>query len=159
MKGEEDPMFKRQLTTGVVKAHPRATAFSRSSSLETVSGLSFRRQDVETSRATVYSWRTAKNDCTRTLPVALPPVVEKVFSDRKKVSDENKLVWIPETEVERRVYAALILAGKPVTNGELAALMEVSKSQASKDVAALSGHVQKRRIGREVRISLPHPIN
>ena len=84
---------------------------------------------------------------------------KKVFSDRKKVSDENKLVWIPETEVERRVYAALILAGKPATNGELAALMKVSKSQASKDVAALSGHVQKRRIGREVRISLPHPIN
>ena len=88
-----------------------------------------------------------------------PMWLKKAFSDRKKVSDENKLVWIPETEVERRLYAALILAGKPVTNGELAALMKVSKSQASKDVAALSGHVQKRRIGREVRISLPHPIN
>ena len=88
-----------------------------------------------------------------------PVWLKKVLSDRKTESDESKLGWIPETEVERRVYAALILAGKPVTNGELAALMRVSKSQASKDVAALSGHVQKLRIGREVRISLPHLLN
>ena len=72
----------------------------------------------------------------------------------KESLDKNDLVWIPKTDIERRVYAALTLAGKPVTNGELAALMRCSKSQASKDVAALRGKVQKLRIGREVRISL-----
>ena len=86
-------------------------------------------------------------------------MVEKSVLRKKKVRDEDKLVWIPETEVERRVYAALILANRPVTNGELAALMKCSKSQASKDVAALQGRVQKLRIGREVRISLPHRLN
>ena len=72
--------------------------------------------------------------------------------------DENKLVWIPGTEVERRVYAALILAGRPVTNGELAVLMRCSKSQASKDIASLRGQVHKLRLGREVRISLPNHL-
>ena len=90
---------------------------------------------------------------------SLPVWLKKAFSERRKARDEDKLVWIPETEVERRVYAALILAGRPVTNGELAALMKCSKSQASKDVAALRGQVQKLRIGREVRISLPHLLN
>ena len=88
-----------------------------------------------------------------------PAWMKRLFSERNKIRDENKLVWIPETQVKRRVYAALILAGKPVTNGELAALMKCSKSQASKDVAALRGQVQKLRIGREVRISLPQRLN
>ena len=83
----------------------------------------------------------------------LPKWLKRAFV-KTKVRDEDKLIWIPATEVERRVYAALILAGRPVTNGELAALMKCSKSQASKDVAALRGQVQKLRIGREVRISL-----
>ena len=85
---------------------------------------------------------------------SLPVWLKRALSERKEVRDEEKLVWIPETKVERRVYAALILADRPVTNGELAALMKCSKSQASKDVAALRGRVQKLRIGREVRISL-----
>ena len=89
----------------------------------------------------------------------LPKWLKSAFVKTKEVRDEDKLVWIPATEVERRVCAALILAGRPVTNGELAALMKCSKSQASKDVAALRGQVQKLRIGREVRISLPHLLN
>ena len=85
----------------------------------------------------------------------IPMWLKRMLLRQKNVRDENRLVWIPETEVERRVYAALILAGRPVTNGELAALMKCSKSQASKDVAAVRGQVQKLRLGREVRISLP----
>ena len=84
--------------------------------------------------------------------------LKKLCCIRRQTQEENKLVWIPATDVERRVYAALILAGKPVTNRQLAALMKCSKSQASKDVAALKGQVQKLRLGREVRISL-HSIN
>ena len=89
----------------------------------------------------------------------LPVWLQRMLVDRLGARDENKLVWIPETEVERRVYAALILAGRPVTNGELATLMRCSKSQASKDVAAVRGPIQKLRLGREVRISLPQLLN
>ena len=89
----------------------------------------------------------------------IPTWLKKLYRRGRSTRDVNKLVWIPETDSERRVYAALIIAGRPVTNGELAALMKCSKSQASKDVAALKGQVQKLRLGREVRISLPHSIN
>ena len=92
-------------------------------------------------------------------PWTIPEWLKKLCHRERPTLSENKLIWIPETDSERRVYAALILAGRPVTNGELAALMKCSKSQASKDVAALSGQVQKLRIGREVRISLPHLLN
>ena len=47
--------------------------------------------------------------------------------------------------MERTVYAALIVAGKPVTNDELARLMRVSKGEASKRVTALNGRVSKVR--------------
>jgi len=82
---------------------------------------------------------------------------ERFFHERAEEAREQKKEWIPETDTERRVYAALILAGRPVTNGELAALMNCSKSQASKDVAAVKDQVQKLRFGREVRISLQLP--
>ena len=70
--------------------------------------------------------------------MASPKWLKGAFVKTKEVRDEGKLVSIPATKVERRVYAALILAGRPVTNGELAALMNCSKSQASKDVRRIA---------------------
>lgn len=63
-------------------------------------------------------------------------------------------VWMPRTEVERTVYAALILAGEPVNNLKLAALMGVSPSEASRRVSQLEGFVSKTRVGRQVLIEL-----
>ena len=76
-----------------------------------------------------------------------------------KQAPQEREVWSPQTDMERAVYAALIVAGKPVTNDELARLMRVSKGQASKCVTALNGRVAKVRIGREVRLSIPHLPN
>ena len=64
--------------------------------------------------------------------------------------------WTPVSDLERTVYAAMILAGRPVTNAELARFMNVSAGEASRRVKALEGVLRKERIGREVRISLPH---
>ena len=52
------------------------------------------------------------------------------------------------------MYAALILAGRAVSNRELAELMGCSPSQASKRVAQLEGQLRKVRKGRIVEISL-----
>lgn len=57
-------------------------------------------------------------------------------------------------EDEMAVISALRKAGRPVTNDELAGLMGVSKSEASKRVSACNGHIHRAREGREVRISL-----
>ena len=64
-------------------------------------------------------------------------------------------VWTPVSDLERTVYAAMILAGRPVTNAELARFMNVSAGEASRRVKALEGVLRKEHIGREVRISLP----
>jgi hypothetical protein len=64
-------------------------------------------------------------------------------------------VWMPQTEVERTVYAALILAGEPVNNLKLAALMSVSPGECSRRVAQLEGVIHKQRQGRQVLLSLP----
>ena len=61
---------------------------------------------------------------------------------------------MPQTEVERTVYAALILAGEPVNDLKLAALMGVSPGESSRRVAQLEGVIRKARKGREVLISL-----
>jgi hypothetical protein len=58
------------------------------------------------------------------------------------------------SEEERAVFAALILAGRPVTNAELAAFMRVSPAEASKRARQVS-YLRRERIGRELRISLP----
>jgi hypothetical protein len=63
-------------------------------------------------------------------------------------------VWMPQTEIERTVYAALILAGEPVNNLKLAALMGVSPGESSRRVAQVEGVIRKARKGREVLISL-----
>lgn len=63
--------------------------------------------------------------------------------------------WVPQTELERTVYAALVLAGEPVNNLKLAALMGVSPGECSRRVAQLEGVIRKSRKGREVLISLP----
>lgn len=52
------------------------------------------------------------------------------------------------------VIAALQKAGRPVTNDELATILNVSKSEASKRVSSLNGSVQRVRVGRKVAISL-----
>ena len=62
--------------------------------------------------------------------------------------------WMPATEIERAVFAALILAGEPINNRRLAELMGCSPGEASKRVARLEGVVRKVREGREVRIGL-----
>ena len=62
--------------------------------------------------------------------------------------------WMPQTEVERTVYAALILAGEPVNNLKLAALTGVSPGECSRRVAQLEGVIRKARKGRVVLISL-----
>lgn len=73
---------------------------------------------------------------------------------RRRRPIEQLSIWVPKTDTERAVLAALILAGKPVTNDELANLMGVSKSEASKRVSMIDGHVRKIRDGRKVQISL-----
>ena len=65
-------------------------------------------------------------------------------------------MWTPVTDLERAVAAAMILAGRPITNAELARLMNVSPGESSRRVKALEGVLRKERVGREVRISLPH---
>ena len=62
--------------------------------------------------------------------------------------------WIPTRDIERAVYAALILAGEPVNNRRLAELMDCSPGEASRRVAQLEGVIRKARKGREVLISL-----
>ena len=62
--------------------------------------------------------------------------------------------WMPTTDVERAVYAALILSGQPVNNRRLAELMDCSPGEASRRVAQLEGVIRKARKGREVLISL-----
>ena len=89
-----------------------------------------------------------------TAPIWLPITIGKRLLKRKPKLERP--VWSPQTDLERAVYAALIVAGKPVTNDELARLMRVSKGESSKRVSALNGQVNKVRIGREVRISLPN---
>jgi hypothetical protein len=62
--------------------------------------------------------------------------------------------WSPRTELERTVFAALILAGEPVNNLKLPALMGVSPGESSRRVAQLEGVIRKARKGREVLTSL-----
>ncbi len=62
--------------------------------------------------------------------------------------------WMPANEIERAVYAALIVAGEPVNNCRLAELMGCSPGEASKRVTRLEGAIRKTRKGREVLISL-----
>ena len=65
-------------------------------------------------------------------------------------------IQTPSSDLDRRVFVAMILAGRPVTNAELARLMGCSPGEASKRVRALEGVLKKERIGREVRIALPN---
>ncbi len=65
-------------------------------------------------------------------------------------------MWTPVTDLERAVAAAMILAGRPISNAELARLMNVSPGESSRRVKSLEGVLRKERVGREVRISLPH---
>ena len=79
-------------------------------------------------------------------------------ADRKAKPEtvELKPVWVPKSDMERAVYAALLVAGKPVTNDELARLLRLSKGETSRRVAQLEGRVHKTRVGRTVQISIPH---
>jgi chromosome segregation and condensation protein ScpB len=71
------------------------------------------------------------------------------------VDELGPVTWTPVTDLERTVYAAMILAGRPVTNAELARFMRCSLGEVSKRVKALKGVIRKERIGREVRRSVP----
>ncbi len=71
------------------------------------------------------------------------------------VDELGPVTWTPVTDLERTVYAAMILAGRPVTNAELARFMRCSPGKVSKRVKALEGVIRKERIGREVRRSVP----
>jgi hypothetical protein len=62
--------------------------------------------------------------------------------------------WNPTRDIERAVYAALVLAGEPVKNRRLAELMDCSPGEASRRVAQLEGVIRKAGKGREVLISL-----
>jgi len=73
----------------------------------------------------------------------------------KRLEISAQVVWTPVSDLERAVYAAMVLAGRPVSNAELARFMGVSPGEASRRVKALNGVLRKERIGREVRISLP----
>jgi hypothetical protein len=66
----------------------------------------------------------------------------------------NAPMWVPTTDVERAVIAALILAGKPVNNRTLADIMGVSPGEASRRVSQLEGLVSRTRKGRQVIIEL-----
>jgi len=73
---------------------------------------------------------------------------------RKSKTPELSPGWMPANEVERSVYAALIIAGEPVNNRRLAYLMGCSPGEGSKRVGKLEGAIRKTRKGREVLISL-----
>ena len=88
-----------------------------------------------------------------------PPLWMQRLGDwwrRRRRPIEQPTIWEPKSETERAVLAALILAGSPVTNDELAQLMRCSKSEASRRVSEIDGHIRKTRLGRTVQISLPH---
>ena len=72
----------------------------------------------------------------------------------KPVEQVEVLQPMARTEVERAVYAALILAGEPVNNRRLAELMQCSPAVASRRVTQLEGAIRWARKGREVLISL-----
>ena len=82
--------------------------------------------------------------------------VAETLAQRRVKPDTAELspVWMPATDIERTVFAALILAGEPINNRRLAELMGCSPGEASKRVARLEGVVRKVREGREVRIGL-----
>ena len=79
--------------------------------------------------------------------------IETLWRRRRKPQPMPE-IWVPKSETERAVLAALILAGRPVTNDELAQFMGCSKSEASKRVSQIDGHIRKIRDGRKVQISL-----
>jgi len=84
----------------------------------------------------------------------------KAWSRRKPKRVEPEILapvqpaWMPTRDIERAVYAALILAGEPVNNRRLAELMGVSPPECSRRVTQLEGVIRKARKGREVLISL-----
>lgn len=62
---------------------------------------------------------------------------------------------LPMASEEEKVLEALRQAGRPVTNEELAALLQVSAGESSKRAQSLenSGKVRRKRVGRYVEIS------
>ena len=83
--------------------------------------------------------------------------VWKALQRRKPTVEQVEVLqpaWtMPTTEIERAVYAALVLAGEPINNRRLAELMDCSPGEASRRVARLEGVIRKARKGREVLIS------
>ena len=74
------------------------------------------------------------------------------------VDELGPVTWTPVTDLERTVYAAMILAGRPVTNAELARFMRCSLGEVSKRVKALEGCDQEgthRKRGATERTLVP----
>lgn len=63
-------------------------------------------------------------------------------------------VTVPEPETVNPAVEALRTARKPLSNDELAALLDVSKAQASRLVARAADQIRKERAGRKVQLSL-----
>lgn len=70
---------------------------------------------------------------------------------------ESFIAWLNTLSLEQRtVVGALISAGEPITNQELAQWLRVSPGEASRRVKSFNGSLVKRTVGREVRIALPY---
>jgi hypothetical protein len=67
---------------------------------------------------------------------------------------ETVPVTVPEPETVNPAVEALRNARKPLSNDELAALLECSKAQASRLVARAADQIRKERAGRKVQLSL-----
>ena len=63
-------------------------------------------------------------------------------------------VTVPEPETVNPAVEALRTARKPISNDELAALLDCSKAQASRLVARAADQIRKERAGRKVQLSL-----
>jgi len=85
--------------------------------------------------------------------------VIKIAAPTMPTGGTMKVLPAPKQEVVIEVdpvVEALRTVGKPVTNDELAAMLQVSKSTASKWVSDRQKLLRRERVGREVQISLMH---
>ena len=89
------------------------------------------------------------------VPYEWPEWLTRLFRRKSQVQQVELLQpWVPKSELERTVVAALLLAGEPVNNRRLAELMRCSPAHASRCVTQLEGQLRKVRRGRCVEISL-----
>jgi len=91
------------------------------------------------------------------LALGVEIVKSKVEKPKDEGGDEKPRLALPAPAiVDDPVVLALRKAKKPVTNDELASMLGVSKSTASKWVSDRADLLSRHRTGREVQISLMH---